>query len=265
MLVHMPRPTVLLGLFAIVVASQLATPSGGVASPEKKSELDPKAMKLLAQTASYLRTLPSFVLRADVTRDEVLASDFKVQRTSNVALTVQRPNRMRAQLSGDTGNRLFVYDGKALNVFMADENYYGSVPAPPTLLETFDVFERNGIDLPLVDMMYVAMGGKLEPTIREAGVIGPTMVQGVKCTQLAFRGDVVDWQLWISEGDKPLPRKFVITTTDQAARPEYSALLQWDMSTPIAEFDFAFTPPANASKLTFAEAVLERKDKDKKP
>jgi hypothetical protein len=182
----------------------------------------------------------------------VLSADYKVQRTNDVALTVQRPNRLRAQSSGDMGNRLFVYDGKSLNVFMADENYYGSVAAPPTLFETLDVFQRYGIELPLMDMMYVSMGGKLDPTIREAGVIGQTTIQGVKCTQLAFRSDVVDWQLWVTEGDKPLPRKLLITTTDQAARPQYSAVLRWDFSTPIAETDFAFTPPATASRLTFA-------------
>jgi hypothetical protein len=251
-LVHMTRPSALFWLLAVVGSAQLATPSSGAASPEQKSELDPKAMKLLAQTASYLRTLPSFVVRADVTQDEVLSADYKVQRTSNVALTVQRPNRLRAQLSGDTGNRLFVYDGKFLNVFMADENYYGSVAAPATLYETLDVFQRNGIELPLLDLMYVSMGGKLEPTIREAGVIGQTTIQGVKCTQVAFRGDVVDWQLWITEGDTPLPRKLVITTNDHAARPQYSALLRWDVATPIAATDFVFTPPATASRFTFA-------------
>jgi hypothetical protein len=258
----MTRPSALFGLLAVVTTAYLATPSSGAAAPEQKSELDPKAMKLLAQTASYLRSLPSFVVRADVSQDEVLSADYKVQRTSNVALTVQRPNRLRAQLSGDTGNRLFVYDGKSLNVLMADENYYGTVAAPPTLFETLDVFERNGIELPLLDLMYVAMGGKLEPTIREAGVIGSTTIQGVKCTQLAFRGDVVDWQLWITDGDKPLPRKLVITTTDQAARPQYSALLRWDVTTPIAATDFAFTPPATASRLTFA-AASERNDDTK--
>lgn len=257
----MTRPSALFGLLAVVAAAQLATPSRGAASPEQKSELDPKAMKLLAQTASYLRSLPAFAVRADVSQDEVLSADYKVQRTSNVVLTVQRPNGLRAQLSGDTGNRLFVYDGKSLNVFMADENYYGSVAAPPTLFETLDVFQRNGIELPLLDLMYVSMGGKLEPTIREAGVIGSTTVQGVKCTQLAFRGDVVDWQLWVTEGDKPLPRKLVITTNDHAARPQYSAVLRWDVTTPIAATDFAFAPPANASRLTFAAASERTEDK----
>lgn len=42
-----------------------------------------------------------------------------------------------------------------------------------TSLETIDAIERYGVELPLVHLMYVAMGGSLDPTIREAGVIGP--------------------------------------------------------------------------------------------
>ena len=45
-------------------------------------------------------------------------------------------------------------------------------------------------------------------------VVGPSVVGGVKSTHLAFRGAEVDWQIWIENGDKPLPRKYVITTTD---------------------------------------------------
>jgi hypothetical protein len=247
------------GVLAVICAAQLATPAGSVAAPEAKPDVDPNAMKTLSRTVSYLRSLPAFVLRADVTQDEVVAADYKVERTGTVALTVRRPNRLRADITGDRGARTFVYDGKNLNAFLADENYYGSFPAPPTILETIDAIERYGVELPLVDLMFVAMGGSLDPTIREAGVIGPTAIMGVKCTQLAFRGDLVDWQLWVTEGDKPLPRKLVITTRDQTARPQYSAILRWDVSTPIADADFAFTPPANASRLTFAGVLPERK------
>jgi hypothetical protein len=166
-------------------------------------------------------------------------------------MSVRRPNRLRAEVSGDTGARLFVYDGKFLNVFLKDENYYGSILAPATLLATLESIERHGIELPLLDLVYIAMGGELEPNITDAGFIGPTAVEGVPCNHLAFRGHGIDWQLWIEQGDKPLLRKLVITTTDDAARPQYSAVLHWDLATPVGDTDFQFSPPKNVSRLTF--------------
>ena len=37
--------------------------------------------------------------------------------------------------------------------------------------------------------------------------VGVTELSGVRCHHLAFRSGDVDWQIWIEDGDKPLPRK----------------------------------------------------------
>jgi hypothetical protein len=249
----------LTGLFALVfvtvfgLVSIVIAPRRSRAAPcDEKSEADPKAMAALERTAAYLRSLPAFTLRADVTRDEIVHDDFKLQRTSNVQISVRRPDRLRAELSGDFGQRLFVYDGKSLGVYLNGENYYGSVPAPATLRETLDVFEQREIDLPLVDMVFVAMGGRLEPNIQDAGEIGSSLVDGVPCTQLAFRGSRVDWQLWVEQGDKPVPRKLVITTNDDATHPQYIAVMRWDTSSAQPETSFSFTPPAGTMRMSFA-------------
>lgn len=45
-------------------------------------------------------------------------------------------------------------------------------------------------------------------------VVGKSVIDGVRCDHLAFRGPDIDWQIWIEDGDRPLPRKYVITTLD---------------------------------------------------
>jgi hypothetical protein len=251
----------LAGLFALVfvmvfgLVSIVVAPRRTRAAPkDEKSEVDAKAMAALARSAAYLRGLPGFVLRAEVTRDEVVHDDYKLQRASNVQISVRRPDRLRAELSGDLGDRLFVYDGKALGIYLKGENYYGSVGAPATLRETLDVFDQHAIDLPLVDVVFVAMGGRLEPNIQDAGEVGASVVDGVPCTQLAFRGANVDWQLWVEQGDRPLPRKLVITTNDEPTRPQYAAIMRWDVSTPQSDDSFKFTPPSGTLRMTFADA-----------
>jgi hypothetical protein len=250
----------LASLFALVfgvvfaIVSVVIAPRRTHAAPNEKADVDPKAMAELARSAAYLRSLPAFVLRAEVTRDEVVHDDFKLQRTSNVQIAVRRPDRLRAELSGELGERLFVYDGKSLGVYLKGENYYGSVPAPATLRETLNVFEQRAIDLPLVDVLFVSMGGQLEPNIKDAGEVGSSLVDGVPCTQLAFRGANVDWQLWVEQGERPVPRKLVITTNDEPTRPQYTAVMRWDVSAPQSEESYKFTPPSGTLRMTFADA-----------
>jgi hypothetical protein len=248
-------------LTALVMASALVvgTDTTSRAAPcEARTNADPKAMAALSRTAAYLRKLPAFSFRAEVTRDQIVYGDFKLQRASNVQVAVRRPNRLRVDVSGDQGDRLFVYDGRHLSVFLRSENYYGRVFAPPTLLETLDAVERHSIELPLVDVLYVAMGGALEPSIRDAGEIGRSMIDGIDCVQLAFRGLNVDWQLWIEQGTRALPRKIVITTNDEPTRPQYVAVLHWDLASPLSDDTFKFSPPAGVHRLTFAETQPQR-------
>jgi hypothetical protein len=44
------------------------------------------------------------------------------------------------------------------------------------------------------------------------------------CEHYAFRQEGLDWQIWI-QGDYPLPRKFVIRTLTDDARPQHTSNL----------------------------------------
>lgn len=61
-------------------------------------------------------------------------------------------------------------------------------------------------------------------SLKEALYIGNSVVDGKVCDHMAFRQDGIDWQLWVTRSGNPLPCKLVITTTDEASRPEYSVL-----------------------------------------
>ena len=76
--------------------------------------------------------------------------------------------------------------------------------------------------------------------------MGKSMVGGVRCDHLAFRNPVVDWQIWIADGDKPLPHKYVLTTKDDPAQPEYIVLMSnWNDAL------FNFSAPKGAKKIDF--------------
>ena len=56
----------------------------------------------------------------------------------------------------------------------------------------------------------------------EAKHIGRGVIDGVECEHLAFRNFDTDWQLWVEVGDKPIPRKMVITSKTMNNAPQYT-------------------------------------------
>jgi hypothetical protein len=63
------------------------------------------------------------------------------------------------------------------------------------------------------------------------------------CDHYAFRQGKLDWQVWISAGGKPLPRKLVVTNRADEARPQSISLIDWNLKPGFGASAFTFTPP----------------------
>ena len=48
------------------------------------------------------------------------------------------------------------------------------------------------------------------------------MIRGIECDHLAFRTKEVDWQIWIAQGARPYPCRYVITSKKVRGSPEYT-------------------------------------------
>jgi hypothetical protein len=75
------------------------------------------------------------------------------------------------------------------------------------------------------------------------------VVGGATCNLYAFRQEGVDWQVWIQKGNYPLPRKLVITTLTDEARPQYAATYRWDLAPSFNDTAFTFDPPEDALRV----------------
>jgi hypothetical protein len=63
------------------------------------------------------------------------------------------------------------------------------------------------------------------------------------CDHYAFREAKADWQIWITTGSRPLPRKVVITSHTDEARPQSVHLIDWNLKPTFKDTVFKFTPP----------------------
>ncbi len=254
-ILHLALPFVILGaVLCNPIESPVLAKSGVQADSTGLPAIDPGAMEALDKMGAYLRTLKSFQVRADVTTDDVLDDGQTIQFSSKVDLVAARPNRMRTEVTDDDGHRFFFFDGKNFTIFGQVVNYYATVPAPPTLAELADdLNNKYGIELPLVDLFDWGTNDANIKKIKAADDIGPSAVDGVTCEQYAFRQEGVDWQIWIQLGEFPLPRKLVIRTLTDDAKPQHSEILTWNLAPSFSENAFTFDPPADARRITIAQ------------
>jgi hypothetical protein len=219
------------------------------------AQRDPAAIKALENMAAYLRGLKAFQIRSETSRDEVLDDGQNVAFGGVVDMIVERPNRLRAEVTNDKQQRMYFADGTNFSVWARRVNYYATIPAPPTLRELADqLTDKYDMELPLADLFYWG-DRKSTGEITAALDVGPSQVDGVTCEHYAFRQEGVDWQVWIQQGAYPLPRKLVITTTTDPSRPQFESTMTWNLAPSYNDAAFKFVPPKDAKRITLSERL----------
>jgi hypothetical protein len=235
--------------------------SGAIDAP---ATVAPEATRALNQMGEYLRTLKTFQVKAVISRESVMLDGQKVQFDGTADLLAVRPNKLRVEMTSDRSDRRFFYDGKTFTLFAPRTSYYATVAAPPTISQLADTLEaRFNIGLPLVDLFRWGTAEGIDGNLTSANYIGPSQIEGVTCEQYAFRQDGLDWQVWVQSGEFKLPRKVVITTTTDEARPQYSAVYTWNLAPSFDDAAFAFVPTKETHRIVLADAMAAAKSAKK--
>jgi hypothetical protein len=236
--------------FSVIAVAQ--TPQARQKPADQSDAIDPRAITALNKMNDYLKTLKTFRINTEVSKDELVDTNMKIQKSASNEISVQLPDRLHAHMSGDEQDVQFIYNGQTLTLYDAAGKHYASAPAPPTVPRTLDFIRaRYGIVLPLADFIQMSAQENLLQSITAAGYIGVSRVDGVECDHLAIRQPDVDWQVWIEKDETPLPRKIVITTKTHPTQPQYIAKLKWDTTVSIDSSLFTFSPPAGAVRIKF--------------
>ena len=91
---------------------------------------------------------------------------------------------------------------------------------------------------------------QLMPLVTDVKDLGSGVIRGTECDHLAFRTKDVDWQIWIAQGARPYPCRYVITSRDVAGGPQYSIEVRdWKTGSEVAPTAFTLQPPDDAKKI----------------
>ena len=227
------------------------------AAPALPDAVEADAIQLLRRSTDFVAGLKQIRFDTDASIDVVLPDGEKIQFDQHVVITAQRPDKLRVERFGELINQTFFYDGKTLTVDLPDQHYYAMAAAPNTI-EGMLNFARDDLDIiaPGSDLMYKNSFERFTQNVTAAFVVGKAVVRGVRCDHLAFRNAEVDWQIWIEEGAKPFPRKFLVNSKKIPGSPQFVVVLStWDTAPKITDATFRFVPPKNSQKIDFIRSA----------
>jgi hypothetical protein len=233
-----------LALAAIV----FGTADRPVTAASSKGAVEPDADRMLKRMADYLAGLHSFTVQSSSIDQATMKTGEKIQATSDMDVAVQRPNHLRATQRGAGQGLSLWYDGKALTLACKESNSYETVEGAPNLDGAIDKMRKTfKVDAPGADLLYSNPYDILMEQVVSGRVVGRETIDGVAANHLAFRGEDVDFQLWIEDGARPVPLRFVITTKTVKGEPEFSVQLSnWNTQPKLSDSMFAFQAPAGA-------------------
>lgn len=217
------------------------------------SAIDPAATVILERMTSYLGSLKQFSVQTQNTIEDVIYTGQRIDRDVSATVTVSRPNRLRSERKGELLHQVFTYDGKTLTLYNPSDKVYATEAVPDTFEGLFEyMYEDLGFGLPVSDLIYGNSFPLLMEGVTFAGVAGKTYIDGVRCDHVLFSRTGVDFQVWIEDGGKSLPRKYVVTDTSNPGLMSITTVMSdWNVNPTVKDADFSFTPPAGAQAINF--------------
>ncbi len=244
----------ILKVLSITCAAALLAPAALQAAADP---IAPQALATLKRMSDTLAATKAFTYRTR-TISEVPASNgqfITLFSTADVAL--KRPDKLRAHLTGGAPHFDFYYDGVTASAFSPANKVFSISKAPATIDAMLPALEKEtGIRMATAGLLFSNPYQVMTRGLTSGLNVGPVPVNGIPCDHLAFRGDGVNWEIWIDSGARALPLRLAVTFTDRTNYPrvivEFS---DWNLRPSLRPSDFIFHPPAGTREIPFLSVV----------
>jgi hypothetical protein len=216
-------------------------------------------MKILKAMTDHVSKQSSLSVKYDSDVEVVTPSLEKIQFSASGEVALSRPDKFRASRTGGYADVEIVSDGSTVIVHDRDGKQFAQVQTTGGFDQLVDKLRTdNRIEIPGADLLLSNAFEELTSGVIEGRVIGSGVVEGVECDHLAFRNLDTDWQIWIESGERPLPRKYVITSKTLATAPQYTLRLRdWKSGEAVSADAFRFNPPSGSNRVEVVSLHLD--------
>jgi len=203
-------------------------------------KIDPKADSLLKEMSDFLGTKYKYSFKAEIMFDDIIDSGRKLQRSASEKVFVQKTNKVYIEYISDVGGQKFWYDDSNVTILDLPRSLYSKIVVPNSIDQAFDeLLKRYDYSTPFSELLFVNPYKILTENVEAGYYIGSSIVFGVPCNHLGLVDRNVDWQIWIEDGQRKIPRKIVITYKKIPGSPQFIAILKdWIFDQPFSHFLF---------------------------
>ena len=212
----------------------------------------------LRRMSEFLASRPAIRFEADIRYDSIQTSGQKIEFGSHRRIVLRRPDRARVEVSHWDGEReLLTFDGERLQVAIPERRVYASMEYAGNVADAFDhLITEYGVASPLSDLLRPDLPDEIATRALSGRRLGTVEIEGTRCDHLVFRGERVDFQLFVRQGDEPVPIRFVIDYHAEPGSPQFRAQLRdWDLEPMLPDSLFRLVPPVGAQRVAFPELM----------
>ncbi len=240
-----------LTVFSILIIAGPAYGQDTQASEPEIAGVQPEADQALRQMGQLLASTKVFRFEAHIVQDQPYSAGQKIQFYQHRRVTVSRPGSVHVEGDGDLEQNTAWYRDGVISVLDGMRQVYTQIEGPKDIDGMLDHLALDhGWVMPLADFIVSDPYQSAISRVQVGTYLGLHRVRDTECHHLAFRQEGIDWQIWIDAGETPVPRKLLITFTNLAGQPQWSAELEgWDLAPDLDDDLFVFNPPADAERL----------------
>ncbi len=209
------------------------------------------AKRILKAMSDYMGAQKSLSFAFDATLEVVTTDDQKLALASSGTVTLHRPDKILVTRKGGFAEVEMFFDGKTLTLLGKNLNLYAQLDVPGAIDHLIDELrDTYQIPLPAADLLLPNSYDALMLDVVDVKDLGSGVIGGVECDFLAFRTDEVDFQIWIAQGKRPYPYRYVITSKRIKGEPQYTVQTSnWKTGGEVAATDFSFKNTTKAKKV----------------
>jgi hypothetical protein len=228
--------------------------AGSVGAQDSGIRQDAKAIDVLKNMSAYAASLERVAIKGVSFSDARLGGGLMVSNSTEVRVSIDRPGSLHiSSFDGVQTKELFFHDG-TLTVFNSEKGYYAQSSIPKGIEAAMEfALEELEVEAPLMDLIRQDVSTHLigsQETILY--LTDKSRAAGVDCHHIAIRGAETDVQLWVEEGERPLPRKIMITSRWEGGSPRFTSNLMWDLDPDFDQDRFKFKAPEGSINIGFA-------------
>lgn len=223
-------------------------------------DIEQKALSVLNRSADFISKSDRLGVKVEIGYEAVQETGEKIEFGSTNSYIIQRPDKVRVDIERRDGTRYsYIFDGKNIWAHSMDDNIYATIAQPGNIDQSYE-FMRDALQtpIPLSQLFSNNLRNYLKEELRSLRYVEQSTIDGVKCDHISLRSYDADAQLWIASGDKPFPKRIVISYKNMAGQPQFWAQFGiWNQSPKTSGAVFAFKPPQGAEKIPFAVQLRE--------